>query len=65
MTPSAANLFVQTIRSAANFLGIQVAPLRLERIAISGLNLHAHQLSAATHSQETVASNIQDLLVEI
>jgi hypothetical protein len=65
MTLSVAHLFVQTIRSAANFCGIQVAPLRLERFAISGLNLHAHRLSAATHSQETVASNTQDLLVEI
>ena len=65
MTPSAAHLFVQTIRSAANFYGIQVALLRLEGFAISGLNPHAHQLNAATHSQETVASNTQDLLVEI
>jgi hypothetical protein len=65
MTRSAAHLFVQTIRSAANFCGIQVALLRLEGFAILGLNLHAHQPSAATHSQETVASNTQDLLVEI
>ncbi len=65
MTPSAAHLFVQTIRSAANFCGIQVALLRLEGSAISGLNLHAHRLIAATHSQETVASNTQDLHVEI
>lgn len=65
MTPSAAHLFVQTIRSAANFYGIQVALLRLEGFAISGLNPHAHRLNAATHSQETVASNTQDLLVEI
>jgi hypothetical protein len=65
MTQSAAHLFVQTIRSAANFCGIQVALLRLEGFAILGLNLHAHQPSAATHSQETVASNTQDLLVEI
>jgi hypothetical protein len=65
MTRSAAHLFVQTIRSAANFCGIQAALLRLEGFAISGLILHAHQPSAATHSQETVASNTQDLLVEI
>jgi hypothetical protein len=65
MMPSAAHLFVQMIRSAANFCGIQVALLRLEGFAISGLNLHAHQPSAATHSQETAASNTQDLLVEI
>ena len=65
MTQSAAHLFVQTIRSAANFCGIQAALLRLEGFAILGLNLHAHQPSAATHSQETVASNTQDLLVEI
>jgi len=65
MTPSAAHLFVQTIRSAANFYGIQVVLLRPEGFAILVLNLHALQLSAATHSQETVASNTQDLLVEI
>ena len=65
MTQSAAHLFVQTLRSAANFCGIQAALLRLEGFAILGLNLHAHQPSAATHSQETVASNTQDLLVEI
>ena len=65
MTPSAAHLFVQKIRSAANFCGIQVALLRLEVFAISGLNLHAHRLNAATYSQETVASNTPDLLVAI
>lgn len=65
MTPSAAHLFVQKIRSAANFCGIQVVLPRLEGFAISGLNLHAHRLNAATHSQETVASNTQDQLVVI